>query len=45
MDLQDEEQRVDAGREICKELGIEVRRAWDEDWWERVPSWKPSGKV
>lgn len=42
LDLQDEEQRVDAGREICDKLGIEVSRAWDEDWWAKTPSWSPS---
>lgn len=35
MDLQDEQERVEVGRRICEELGIEVVREWEEDWWAK----------
>lgn len=35
LELQEEEERVEAGRRICEGLGIEVRREWEEDWWSK----------
>ncbi|KAM0790250.1 hypothetical protein ACM66B_005557 [Microbotryomycetes sp. NB124-2] len=36
LDVSDEEERVLEGRRICEELGIEVERSWNREWWAKT---------
>lgn len=36
LEIKDERDRVEAGRNVCARLGIKVVREWREDWWDHV---------
>lgn len=41
--IKDEKDRVEAGRAICRRLGIEITRGWKEGWWQELSAARYQG--